>query len=412
MKITTVIFDLDGTLLNTLGDLTDSINIAIVRRGFPAVTEEQTREYCGNGIRKLVERSITREKCTEGLLDACLDEFRTAYQERMENRTQPYNGIVQMLRALKKKGVSVGVLSNKYDLAAKRLMRHYFGDLVQITYGERPNVPRKPDPTSALMLLKELGGNTSTALYVGDSEPDMETAKRAGIPAVGVTWGFRSPEALLSSGADVLINDPSELLALIEGGLLDTNTVGRAFTRHGFVFSYFEKKEQAQDYLIKMCAGKTVSLGGSMTLRDLGFPDNFKLDTNVHWHWITPGEYFQNPDIYLASANALSETGEIVNIDGSCNRVAGTLFGAKHCVFVCGTNKLCPSLEAAVRRARDVAAPLNAKRLGINTPCAADGKCHDCNCADRICCAMVIHMRPPRSMEKCEVILIGEKLGY
>ncbi len=411
MKITTVIFDLDGTLLNTLGDLTDSINCAIVRRGFPAVTEEQTREYCGNGIRKLLERSLNG-KCNEALLDTCLDEFRTSYQKRMEIRTRPYEGIVPMLRALKEKGISVGVISNKYDLAAKRLIRHYFGDLVQITYGERPDVPRKPDPTSTLGLLRELGGKPSSALYVGDSEPDMETAKRAGLPAVGVTWGFRSAEVLRESGADVVINDPSELLPLLEKGLRDMETIGNAFTARGFGFSYFAKREQARDYLKELCTGKSVTLGGSMTLKELGFPEAFDDSTEAHWHWTTPGEYFQTPDIYLTSANALSETGEVVNIDGTGNRVAGTLFGPKHCVFVCGINKLCPCLENAVARARNIAAPLNAKRIQTKTPCAVDGKCHDCQSPDRICRAMVIHMGPPRAMGKCEIVLIGEGLGF
>ena len=136
------------------------------------------------------------------MVDSCLDEFRTAYTERMMNRTQPYDGIMPLLKALRKAGVSVGVLSNKYDLAAKSLIRHYFGDLVQITHGERPDVPRKPDPTSALELLRELGGSPETTLYIGDSAVDMQTAKNAGLTAVGVTWGFRTAEELKAAGAD------------------------------------------------------------------------------------------------------------------------------------------------------------------------------------------------------------------
>ncbi len=410
MKITTVIFDLDGTLLDTLGDLTDSINYAIVRRGFPEVSLEQTRQYCGNGIRCLVQRSIG-EKCTEELLDICLDEFRSAYQERMENRTHPYKGIMPMLRKLREMGISVGVISNKYDLAAKRLIRDYFGELVHVTYGERPGVPKKPDPTSTLSLLKELGGEPSTALYVGDSEPDMETAKRAGLPAIGVTWGFRTAEVLKATGADVIINDPSELFPLLDNGPMDTGAVGRAFAARGFEFKYFPKKDQAAEYIAQKCAGKSVSLGGSMTLKEMGFPESFDGSTEVHWHWVNKGEYFQTPDIYLTSANALSETGEIVNIDGNCNRVSGTLFGAKSCIFVCGTNKLRPTLEAAISRARNIAAPLNAKRLNKATPCAKDSKCHDCLSPERICRAMVIHMGPPQSMSECELVLIGEELG-
>ena len=158
MKMKTAIFDLDGTLLNTLGDLCDSVNCAIVPRGFPAVDEELTRQRVGNGVRRLVERCIPEEKRPEAMIDECLDDFRTAYNERMMNRTQPYDGIVDTLKKLHEQGVSIGVMSNKYDLAAKALVRHYFGDLVQLTLGERPGIPRKPDPASTLELMHELGG--------------------------------------------------------------------------------------------------------------------------------------------------------------------------------------------------------------------------------------------------------------
>ena len=411
MKITTAIFDLDGTLLNTLGDLSDSVNAAILRRGFPAVTEEQTRERVGNGVRQLIARSLP-EGSSETLIDECLDDFRTAYESRMMNRTQPYDGVTPLLRELRKSGVAVGVLSNKYDLAAKSLIRHYFGDLVQITLGERPGVPRKPDPTSALELLRQLGGNAGETLYIGDSAVDMQTAKNAGLTAVGVTWGFRDAYTLREAGADALVNDPAELLPLFERGLCNVDALCAAFTARGFGFTYFPAKEGAVAYLSEACAGKSVTLGGSMTLKELGFPEAFANSTAVHSHSITPGEYVQDPDIYVCSANALSEAGEIVNIDGRCNRVAGTLFGAKRCIFVCGVNKLCSDLESAVGRARNVAAPRNAKRLSRNTPCALDGKCHDCRSPERICSALVIHMAPPLGMDKCEIVLIGETLGY
>ena len=155
-----------------------------------------------------------------------------------------------------------------------------------------------------------------------------------------------------------------------------------------------------------------MALGGSMTFKEMGFPEAFADSTEVHWHWVTKGEYYQTPDIYLTSANALSESGEAVNIDGTCNRVAGTLYGPKQCMFVCGINKLCPDLASAVERARNVAAPKNAQRLGTRTPCAADGKCHDCKSPARICRALVVHMGAPKGFEKCEIVLVGEPLGY
>ena len=181
------------------------------------------------------------------------------------------------------------------------------------------------------------------------------------------------------------------------------DAICRAFTARGFGFTYFPTAQEAQRYLTDACAGKSVSLGGSMTLKELGFPEAFAGNTAVHWHWLKPGEFFQTPDIYLCSANGLSENGEIVNIDGTCNRVAGTLFGPKRCIFVCGINKLCPDLESAIDRAKNVAAPLNAKRLS--------GK-DDPEIVEKLCRAMVIHMGPPTKMEKCEVVLIGEPLGY
>lgn len=412
MKMTTAIFDLDGTLLDTLGDLCDSVNCAVMRRGFAAVTEEQTRQRVGNGVRSLIEQCIPENKRTRSMVDICLDEFRTAYQARMMNRTQPYEGILPLLKQLHRMGVAVGVLSNKYDVAAKALIRHYFGDLVQITYGERPDTPRKPDPTSTLQLLRELGGDATTTLYIGDSAVDIQTAKNAGLTAVGVTWGFRSADELRAAGADALVDSPDALLSLFEGGLLNVDALCHAFTERGFDFTYFPTAAEALSYLVETCAGNSVSIGGSMTLQELGLPEAFSHSTAVHWHWVRQGEYFQKPDIYLTSANALSETGELVNIDGAGNRISATLFGPKRCIFVCGINKLCPDLEHAVERARQIAAPRNAKRLGAATPCAVDGRCHDCKSPGRICRALTIHMGPTVSLEKCELVLIGQPLGY
>ena len=412
MKITTAIFDLDGTLLNTLGDLCDSVTYAVEKHGFPPVSVEQTRIRVGNGVRKLVERSIPEDRRTEALIDSCLADFRAMYGEHMMNRTHPYEGIVPMLEALKENGVTVGVLSNKYDTAAKALIEHYFGGLVSITYGERPNIPRKPDPTSVLGLLDELGGDKETTLYIGDSATDMQTAVNAGLTAVGVAWGFRSTEELWQSGADAVVNTPAELLPLFEHGVHDLERIGKAFTERGFGFHYFGTADEAAAYLKDTCAGHSVSMGGSMTMKELGFPENFAESTECHWHWIDKGVYCQTPDIYLSSANGLSETGEIVNIDGKCNRAAATLFGPKRCIFVCGVNKLRPDLQSAVERARNIAAPRNAKRLEKKTPCAFDGKCHDCRSPERICRAMVVHMGVPSGFESCEVVLIGEKLGF
>lgn len=409
MKITTAIFDLDGTLLNTLGDLTDSVNCSLLRHGYPAATEEQVRARVGNGVRNLIRLSLP-EDAPESLIDTCLDEFRTAYEQRMMNRTQPYDGITALLKTLRRSGVAVGVLSNKYDLAAKALIRHYFGDLCQITYGERPDTPRKPDPAGALSLLRELGGDPAATLYIGDSDTDIKTAHNAGLKAVGVTWGFRDADVL--AAADALVRTPAELLTLFERGLPAVDAVCDAFTARGFRFTYFPLRGDALPYLTDLCRGKNVTFGGSQTLAQIGLMDALQGHATVHSHSITPGQFHQDSEVYICSANALSESGEVVNIDGNCNRVAGTLFGPKHCVFVCGINKLCTDLTGAIERARSIAAPKNAKRLGCQTPCAIDGICHDCRSKNRICRALVVHMAPPMLMDACEIVLIGENLGF
>lgn len=412
MKITTAIFDLDGTLLNTLGDLMDSVNIALQKHGFPTRDEEEIRQRVGNGIRKLITRSLPAYEQEESTIDACLDDFRQAYETRLMNRTQPYDGIIPVLKELKKQGVAVGVLSNKYDLAAKNLIRHYFGNLCQEIAGERPQVPRKPDPTGALAMMRSLGGKPASTLFIGDSAIDVQTAHNAGLIAVGVTWGFRPAQELREAGADILVNQPAELLPLFQSGLPNVEALRQTFTDNGFHFTYLPTATEATAYLRQMCAGKTVALGGSVTLQELGFPGAFDVRTTIFWHWITPGIYKQNPDIYLCSANALAETGEIVNIDGTGNRVSATLFGPKRCIFVCGINKLCPDLASAIDRVRHVAAPRNAQRLHLKTPCAVDGKCHDCYSPERICRAFVILMRPTSGIKECEIVLVGQSLGY
>lgn len=408
MKYTAAIFDLDGTLLNTLGDLTDAVNAAIVPRGLTAVTENQVRERVGNGIRKLIERCMP-EGTTDADIDACLEKFRAYYSEHLMHRTHPYDGVADALRALKGAGMQIAVLSNKYDPAAKALIEHFFPGLVDLTLGERPDVPRKPDPASCLELLRGLGADPEKTVYIGDSAVDMNTAKNAGLASIGVTWGFRSREVLADAGAGVILDRPYELIPLLLGA--DVDGLQKTFTGRGFAFSYFATKEAAAAYLARECAGKRVGFGGSMTLDAMGAYDALSQTADVHWHW--KGEKpCVDGEIFVTSANGLSATGEIVNIDGASNRVAASLYGAKTCFMVCGLNKLAPTLEAAIERARQIAAPRNAQRLKAKTPCAVDGKCHDCRSPGRICRSLVVHMGPPLSFERYEIVLIGEILGY
>lgn len=200
-----VIFDLDGTLLNTLEDLWISTNFALSQFGYPERTFEEVRMFVGNGVRKLIERAVP-ENCQN--IDECLAVFKKHYAENMYNHTVPYNSIEKILKDLQAQGVKTAVVSNKFDLAVKELCKKYFGDLIDIAIGQFDDVPPKPAPNGVLKALKELG--EETAIYVGDSEVDVQTAKNANLTCIGVTWGFRDRENL--KGADFIIDEPCDII--------------------------------------------------------------------------------------------------------------------------------------------------------------------------------------------------------
>lgn len=188
------------------------------------------------------------------------------------------------------------------------------------------------------------------------------------------------------------------------------------FEEHEFETSFFETKEQAVDYLKSRIKGQKVAFGGSVTLQEMGLFDALSGENEVIWHWNEPGPETlakaRDARIYITSANGVSETGELVNIDGTGNRAAQTLYGPEKVYFVVGANKIEKDLSAALSRARNVAAPLNAKRLKTNTPCSRTGeKCFGCSSEARICRATVILERPTRGM-KAEVVFVNETLGY
>lgn len=210
-----VIFDLDGTLLNTLGDLRAATNHALEVRGLPPHSMEEIRQFIGNGIRLLICRAMP-EGTPEAEIDAALDDFKTYYAAHIHDRTVPYDGIPQLLTALRKRGIQVAVLSNKIDSASQQLIEYFFPGKTDVVFGEHVGVPRKPDPTSCRMVMQQLGVQPEQVLYVGDSGTDMQTAKNAGLYAVGVTWGFRSKEVLLEYGADVLVHRPEQILQILD----------------------------------------------------------------------------------------------------------------------------------------------------------------------------------------------------
>lgn len=210
-----VIFDLDGTLLNTLGDLRAATNHALEVRGLPPHSMEEIRQFIGNGIRLLICRAMP-EGTPEAEIDAALDDFKAYYAAHIHDRTVPYDGIPQLLTALRKRGIKVAVLSNKIDSASQQLIDYFFPEKTDVVFGEHVGVPRKPDPTSCRMVMQQLGVQPEQVLYVGDSGTDMQTAKNAGLYAVGVTWGFRSKEVLLKYGADVLVHRPEQILQILD----------------------------------------------------------------------------------------------------------------------------------------------------------------------------------------------------
>lgn len=214
-QYTTVLFDLDGTLLDTLGDLADSVNVALQRQGFPTISEEDTRRYVGNGYAKLIEQAIP-DGVDNPHFDSCLEEFAEHYNHNMMTRTKPYPGILELLAELKKRKIRMGVVSNKNDIAVKALVKHFFGEYTQTAIGESAETARKPDPASVYNALKELGVEKSTAVYVGDSDVDILTASNAGLPCICVSWGFRDRELLEQHGAERIIDKPWELLAALE----------------------------------------------------------------------------------------------------------------------------------------------------------------------------------------------------
>ena len=183
----------------------------------------------------------------------------------------------------------------------------------------------------------------------------------------------------------------------------------------GFATSYFETAQEAADYLDAQIDGVSVGIGGSITVQELGLYDRLTAHNTVHWHW-EKGSVAEaaTADVYLVSANGVAETGEIINIDGTGNRIAATLYDREKVVLIAGVNKIAPDYDQALWRARNVAAPLNARRLNRKTPCAQgeEVKCWDCKSPERICNGLTVLWRKMGGVKECEVVIIGEELGY
>ena len=213
-KYQAIIFDLDGTLLNTLEDLMDSVNFALRQFRMPERSLEQIRRSVGNGVRRLMELSVP-----EGLQNPEFEEvfqaFQTRYPKPCNEKTQIYPGIALLLQRLKARGIKMAIVSNKYHEAVQELKEMYFKEYLSVAIGEKEGIRKKPAPDTVIEALRELEITKEQAVYVGDSDVDLKTAANSGTDCLSVTWGFRTKEELLEAGATVMINDPEEILKFV-----------------------------------------------------------------------------------------------------------------------------------------------------------------------------------------------------
>lgn len=211
MKYKMVIFDMDGTILNTLEDLADSVNFALRVYHMPERTIEEVRRFVGNGIKKLVERAVpdnTPEKETREVFET----FQDYYRKHCAVKTRPYEGVIETIQALRKNGIRTAVVSNKADYAVKSLCEEYFYGLFDVAIGETEDRRRKPYPDSVYAALEQVHLELEEAVYVGDSEVDFQTAKNAGMDVIMVGWGFRDEGYMKEQGAEFVIHNPNEIL--------------------------------------------------------------------------------------------------------------------------------------------------------------------------------------------------------
>ena len=212
MKYDTYIFDLDGTLLDTLQDLATSVNYTLRQHDMPEHSIDDIRRFVGNGVRKLMERAVP-DGAQNPLFESAFATFRQYYMQHSLDTTRPYDGIPEMLDELKRRGCLIAVVSNKMMAATQELIAHFFPQIeVAIGEHEAEGIRKKPAPDTVREALRQLGVTTKNAVYVGDSDVDIETAYNSGLPCISVLWGFRDRDFLLSHGATTLISRPEELL--------------------------------------------------------------------------------------------------------------------------------------------------------------------------------------------------------
>lgn len=210
MKYKAIIWDLDGTLLNTLEDLMESVNYALSNKNMPNITLEQTRKYVGNGVARLVSLAAPAGTSDEQVKELLTD-FRFYYDRHSKDKTKPYDGILELLTDLKAKGYKMSIVSNKINVAVGQLAEEYFPGLIDVAIGETDNTPRKPAPDMIYKAIDKLGVNKQDAVFIGDSEVDVATGLNAGIDMLTVLWGFRDKDELITAGATTFIEKTEDI---------------------------------------------------------------------------------------------------------------------------------------------------------------------------------------------------------
>ncbi len=213
--INTVIFDMDGTVLNTLDDLTISVNYVLARFGMPKRKESEYRRFFGSGIRYAISCAVP-EGTPEEIIDEMIPVFREYYDVHCLDRTRPYDGIVELMKLLKEQGYRMAIVSNKIDSAVKELNERFFSDYVDIAIGEKEGVRRKPAPDTVEQALNELGSVKEEAVYIGDSEVDLQTAINSGLPCIAVLWGFRDKDFLADRGGRLFAETPADVAGILQ----------------------------------------------------------------------------------------------------------------------------------------------------------------------------------------------------
>ena len=212
-RYSTFIFDLDGTLLDTLADLAASVNYALGSCGLPQHTTDDVRRFVGNGVRVLMERAVP-QGAQNPLFDTAFATFRQHYLDHSLDTTRPYDGIPQLLAELRQRGCQLAVVSNKFYAATQELCRHFFADVISVAIGEHEaeGIRKKPAPDTVVEALRQLGVSSEGAVYVGDSDVDILTARNSGLPCISVLWGFRSRDFLIQHGATTFALTPQDIL--------------------------------------------------------------------------------------------------------------------------------------------------------------------------------------------------------